>query len=103
MERKKRHGFSARNVVEFIEYQNNFIEPSVKDDILVFLEKCYNSIPYRNSKAEIRNIPYIVLNTSRGLEDNFLIFYRFIECYYKKQQISNIRKNFVTYSIKHKI
>lgn len=79
-----------------IEYQNKFIEPSVKDDILVFLEKCYNSIPYRNSKAEIRNIPYIVLNTSRGLEDNFLIFYRFIECYYKKQNIVN---NFINHSI----
>lgn len=77
-------------------YENKYVEASVKDDILVFLEKCYNSIPYKNSKTEIRNIPYIVLNTSRGLEDNFLMFYRFIECYYKKQNIVN---NFINHSI----
>lgn len=65
-----------------------------------FLKKCYELIPYRNSKTEIRNIPYIIMKTSRSVEDNFLMFYRFIECYYKKQQINNIRKNFVTYSIK---
>lgn len=35
-----------------IDYENKFNEPSVKDDILVFLEKCYNSIPYRNSKTK---------------------------------------------------
>lgn len=78
------------------DYENKSVKTSVKDDIFVFLEKCYSSIPYRDCKAEIRNIPYIVLNTSRGLEDNFLMFYRFIECYYKKQNIVN---NFISYSI----
>ena len=82
--------------LKILKYEDKYIEASVKDDILVFLEKCYNSIPYRNSKTEIRNIPYIVLKTSRGLEDNFLMFYRFIECYYKKQNIVN---NFINYSI----
>jgi len=74
------------------------IEPTVNDDILLFLEKCYSLIPYRNSKAEIRNIPYIILNTYRGIEDNFLMFYRFIECYYKKKGIVN---EFINYSIKN--
>ena len=58
-------------------------------------------IPYRNSKNEIRNIPYIILYTSRNLEDNFLMFYRFIECYYKKQPIENIKRTFIEYSIKN--
>ena len=84
-----------------LNYENKYVEASVKDDILVFLEKCYNSIPYRNSKAEIRNIPYIVLNTSRGLEDNFLMFYRFIECYYKQQPIKDIKTTFIKYSIEN--
>lgn len=61
----------------------------------------YKKIPYRKSKTEIRNIPYIVINTSRNIEDNFLMFYRFIECYYKKQNIPNIIKRFVSYSIRN--
>lgn len=49
---------------------------------------------------EIKEREHIVIKTSRSIEDNFLLFYRFIECYYKKQQISNIRTTFITYSIK---
>ena len=82
------------------DYKEKYVQPTVKGDLLDFLKKCYIKIPYRNSKTEIRNIPYIVMKTSRSIEDNFLMFYRFIECYYKKQQISNIRKTFVTHSIK---
>lgn len=82
------------------EYRQKHMEKTVNDDLLDFLKKCYKTIPYRNSKTEIRNIPYIVIKTSRSIEDNFLLFYRFIECYYKKQQISNIRTTFITYSIK---
>lgn len=82
------------------EYKEKHIESTVKEDLLDFLKKCYINIPYRNSKTELRNIPYIVMKTSRSIEDNFLMFYRFIECYYKKQQVSNIRTTFVTYSIK---
>ncbi|MEG0978203.1 MAG: hypothetical protein RSD40_04785 [Bacilli bacterium] len=83
-----------------IELNESYMRASIHGTILDHLAKCYNSIPYRNSKTEIRNIPYIILNTSRGLEDNFLMFYRFIECYYKKQSIPNIRKSFISYSIK---
>lgn len=83
-----------------LEYKEKHVEKTVSVGLLDFLEKCYTTIPYRNSKTEIRNIPHIVMKTSRSIEDNFLMFYRFIECYYKKQQISNIRKNFITYSIK---
>lgn len=82
------------------EYKEKHIEKTVQENLLDFLKNCYVTIPYRNSKTEIRNIPYIVMKTSRGIEDNFLMFYRFIECYYKKQQIRNIRTTFITYSIK---
>ena len=84
-----------------LNYKNSYIDNSVKDSLEDFLFNCYNSIPYRNSKNEIRNIPYIILYTSRNLEDNFLMFYRFIECYYKKQSIENIKKTFIEYSIKN--
>lgn len=83
-----------------LEYKEKHVEKTVEEDLLDFLKKCYITIPYRNSKTELRNIPYIVMKTSRSIEDNFLMFYRFIECYYKKQQISNIRTTFVTYGIK---
>lgn len=78
------------------EYKESYIEASVEEQIGDFLKKCYKNIPYRNSESEIRNIPYIILNTSRNLEDNFLMFYRFIECYYKKQG----KYNFIEYAIK---
>lgn len=83
-----------------LEYKEKYVGKTVDEQLLDFLKKCYVTIPYRNSKTEIRNIPYIVMKTSRSIEDNFLMFYRFIECYYKKQQISNIRKTFVSHSIK---
>lgn len=83
-----------------IRYEKKSIERIVQDNPLIFLEKCYLAIPYRKSKAEFRNIPYIVFKSSRNIEDNFLIFYRFIECYYKKQQIANIKTTFISYSIR---
>ena len=87
--------------IRAINYKNSYIDNSVNDALLDFLLNCYNLIPYRNSKNEIRNIPYIILYTSRNLEDNFLMFYRFIECYYKKQPIENIKRTFIEYSIKN--
>ena len=71
----------------------------VQSDIMDFLEKCYSKIPYRNSKSDIRNIPYIIMNSNRNIEDSFLIYYRFIECYYKKQSIPNIKKEFISHSL----
>ena len=61
-----------------IDYKNSYVDNSVTGNLSEFLLNCYNSIPYRNSKNEIRNIPYIILNTSRNLEDNFLMFYRML-------------------------
>lgn len=84
-----------------INYKDSYIESSVNDSINGFLLNCYTAIPYRNSKNEIRNIPYIILKTSRNLEDNFLMLYRFIECYYKKQDIKNVKTNFIKYSIEN--
>lgn len=79
-----------------LEYKDKLVDKSLGVNILDFLKNCYCSIPYRNSKSEIRNIPYIVLNTNRSLEDNFLMFYRFIECYYKR---NNHRNDFISYSL----
>lgn len=87
--------------VNEIKCKDTYVNNSVTDDLLQFLFKCYRIIPYRNSKNEMRNIPYIILNTSRNIEDNFLMFYRFIECYYKQQDIVNIKKTFIKYSIEN--
>ncbi len=87
--------------IKEINYKNSYVESSVNDDLSKFLLNCYNLIPYRNSKNEIRNIPYIILETSRNLEDNFLMFYRFIECYYKQQTIIDIKTTFIKYSIEN--
>jgi len=70
-------------------YNERPVEYSCEMDLSDFLYRCYNSIPYRNGKSEIRNIPYIVMKSYRGIEDNFLMYYRFIECFYKKQNIKN--------------
>ena len=80
-----------------IEYKEKYIENTVKDDLLDFLDKCYKLIPYRNSKNEIRNISHIILNTSRNIEDNFLMMYKFIECYYK----NNGKKDYIAYSLQN--
>ena len=84
-----------------IKYKDSHVNNSVKENLLQFLFKCYTTIPYRNSRNEVRNIPYIILNTSRNIEDNFLMFYRFIECYYKQQHIKDIQTIFIKYSIEN--
>lgn len=43
-----------------LEYSDKYISNSVSTDFIEFLTKCYNLIPYRKSKSEIRNIPYII-------------------------------------------
>lgn len=80
-------------------YKSSSIENSVSDDILDFLSKCYKLIPYRNGKSEIRNIPYVIFDYSRNIEDTFLMLYKTIECYYKKQNIKGITSSFINYSI----
>lgn len=74
-------------------------EKSVQCSIMNFLERCYVNIPYRHSKSDIRNIPYIILKRDRSLEDNFLMYYRFVECYYKKQDIPKIKTAFISHSL----
>ena len=74
-------------------------EASVQSNIMDFLEKCYSNIPYRKSKSDIRNIPYIIMNSSRNIEDSILIYYRFIKKKKKKQKIPNIVKEFISYSL----
>lgn len=81
-----------------IKHSDKYIERTVNDNLLDFLKKCYTRIPYRNSKTEIRNIPYIILKTSRSVEDSFLMFYRFIECYYKKET-PEARRKFISFGI----
>ena len=39
------------------------------------------------------------MSTSRNIEDNYLMFYRFIECYYKRKSSKGISSNFISYSI----
>ena len=58
--------------------------------LLDFLKICYLKIPYRKGKNDIRNIPYIVMNTYRSIEDNFLMLYRFVECFYKRNGITKL-------------
>ena len=92
--------YGLLNMHRKIDYTEKHVFSTVKEELLDFLKKCYTLIPYRKSKSEIRNIPYIIFKAPRNIEDSFLMYYRFIECYYKKQQISNIRKTFISYSIK---
>lgn len=90
------YGFNV--TTKEIEYKKSYIENSVQVDLLTFLSKCYSLIPYRKSKNEIWNIPYIIFDYSRNLEDTFLMLYRTIECYYKMNDIVN---NFIDYSIRN--
>jgi hypothetical protein len=84
-----------------IKISYNYSTQSVNESLIDFLSNCYSTISLRQSNTIIKNIPYIVTNTSRNIEDNFLMFYRFIECYYKNKNIPNIRKSFISYSIEN--
>ena len=83
-----------------IKYNPKHVGNSVNISLLEFLLNCYTKIVYRKEKTEIRNIPFIVLKTSRQIEDNFLMYYRFIECYCKKKLLG-VTNTFISYSIKN--
>ena len=83
-------------------YVDKHIPYSTSIDLLEFIKLCYLRIPYRNSKGEIRNIPYVILNTYRNIEDNFLMFYRFIECFYKRQNINKFIESSIQYHYNNK-
>ena len=74
-------------------------ERSVNCKLPDFLQTCYDKIPYRKGSADVRNIPYIVLKKYRGIEDNFLMYYRFIECFYKRKNIPGIKHAFIKYAL----
>ena len=74
-----------------VNYLERTINPSISAPLMDFLEICYKNIPYRDSRSKFRNIPYIVNSTTKSLEDNFLMFYKFIECYYQKGSNSIIK------------
>ena len=82
--------------INYINYHRN---RSVKEGLIDFLNKAYNHISLRKNQLYINNIPRIVLYTSRDIEDNFLIYYKFIECYYKQKNIPNIKTQFISYSM----
>ena len=79
-----------------IKYEEKHIEHTVNVKLIDFLENCYKNIPYVKGNRQTRNIPFILFNKSRNIEDNFLMFYRFIECYYKSQSDTT---NFILHSI----
>lgn len=66
---------------------------SVRMRLPEFLRECYIKIPYRKSKNEIRNIPYIIMHKYSSIEDHILMLYRFIECYYKRHNINDFMIN----------
>ena len=39
----------------------------------------------------------------RGIEDNYLMLYRFIEAYYKRKNIPGIQSSFINYSMEHNL
>ena len=68
-----------------------------------FLQTAYQSIEYRKGRQSIRNIPYIVIDKSRQIEDNFLTYFRFIECYNKSKGINGKQYDFFNKVLSEKI
>lgn len=80
-----------------VAHKERYVAKTTESTLAKHLERCYMRIPFRIGNNNIRNIRYIILKTSRSLEDNFLLFYRFIECYYKSREVTH--KNFVSRGI----
>lgn len=82
-----------------VKYSDKHIDFSVKDSFLMFLKNCYTKIPYRDTESATRNIPYVVMNSYRGIEDNFLMFFRFIEYLYKSRNSEYEQRKLIEDSI----
>lgn len=73
---------------------------SVDGGLVSFLKECYSKIDYAcTTKIWLRNISYAVGPKARNIEDNFLLFYKFIECFYKSKNEKGIAKRFIMKSI----
>ena len=76
----------------YSEKENKNIQLSFKDNIDDYLKNCYKNMQIRGNNSVNRNIPYILFGHSRNIEDSYLLYYRFIECFYKKK---NYQSNFI--------
>lgn len=81
----------------------NYSEKSknhVDDQLSSFLKKCYLNVDYAfTTKIWLRNISYAVGNRSRNIEDTFLLFYKFIECFYKTRSEKGASNSFISKAI----
>ncbi len=72
----------------------------IEDSMASFLKKCYSNIDYAyTNKMWLRNIPYAISQNSRNIEDSFLIYYKFIECFYKSKNEKGIHNRFIAKAI----
>lgn len=67
-----------------------YFNRNVEESIGPFLKKCYQTIDYRNNSDRLRNIYGIITKQTRNIEDDFLLYYRFIECYYKAMKTNKV-------------
>ena len=81
-------------------YEDNInrkmVKLAISDSIEDYLSRCYMKLPIRNSNNANRNIIHVIFNKPRNIEDSFLLFYRFVECYYKRK---NYRTNYLIKSL----
>ncbi len=72
----------------------------VADSMASFLKKCYANINYAyTNKVWLRNVPYAIGMTSRNIEDSFLLYYKFIECFFKSKNEKGVSKRFIAKAI----
>lgn len=72
----------------------------VDDQLPSFLKKCFEKIDYASTtKMWLRNISYAVGDRTRNIEDAFLLYYKFIECFYKAKNEKDVNKTFISRSI----
>ena len=67
-------------------FNNKSQKNTIDCDLPSFLKACYQNVDYAFTKKNwLRNIPYVIDVYYRNIEDNYLIYYKFIECYYKSK------------------
>lgn len=73
-----------------LKYEMNHKYSLTNVKIYEFLESCYKNLEYRSNKNEVRSIPYIILRPNSNIEDRFLLYFRYIEFYYKNNKNFNL-------------